>query len=122
MSGRASRIGGLVATLLLAPPAVAWAGSAQALLSIGAVVPARCAVRMPAALEPSAAPSRDTVTMRCTKGALPSAGTLAARAVGPRISRDLVPSGTPAVPRPLAETTRPGPSATSPRLVITVNF
>lgn len=127
MSGRAGRIGALIATLLLASSGVAWAGSSQALLSIGAVVPARCAVRMPGAVEPSAVAaglSREAVTMRCTRGTLPSGGPASARAVGPRISRDLILTATPSpsVPRPLAETTRSGQPAAAPRLVITVNF
>ena len=127
MPGRAGRIGGLVATLLLAPPAVAWGGSSQALLSIGAVVPARCAVGMPGALDPSAVAagvSRESITMRCTRGTLPSGGSADARAVGPRISRDLIlaaPLSTSA-PRPLAETTRSAAPTTAPRPVITVNF
>ena len=127
MPGRAGRVGGLVAMLLLALPAIAWAGSAQARLSIGAVVPARCAVGMPGAVDPGAVAaglSRETVTMRCTRGTLPSGGRAGARAVGPRISRDLILAATPSAsaPRPLAETTRSGPPASAARLVITVNF
>ena len=125
MSGRAGWVGTLIATLLLASAGVAWAGSSQALLSIGAVVPARCAVRVPGALEPSAVAaglSRETVTMRCTRGTLPSGGPASARAVGPRISRDLIATPSPSAPRSLAETTRSGQPAAAPRLVITVNF
>lgn len=125
MPGRAGRIGALVTALLLAPPSVAWAGSSQARLSIGAVVPARCAVRMPGAVDPSAVAagvSRETVTMRCTRGTLPAGGPAGPRAVGPRISRDVILTAAPSAPRPLAETTRSGPPATPPRLVITVNF
>jgi hypothetical protein len=125
MAGRAGRIGRLVATLWLVLPAIAWAGSSQARLSIGAVVPARCAVRMPGALDARAVAaglSRETVTMRCTRGTLPAASPAAARAVEPRISRDLILNAFPAVPRPLAEAGRSGPPATAPRLVITVNF
>ena len=94
-------------------------------LSIGAVVPARCAVRMPGTLDPSAADasvSSQTVTMRCTRGTLPSGSRAGSRAVGPRISRDLVSTTIPLAPRPLADTTRSGPPATASRLVITVNF
>lgn len=125
MRGRAARIGRVVVLLLLALPAIAWAGSSQALLSIGAVVPARCAVRMPGTLDPSAADasvSSQTVTMRCTRGTLPSGSRAGSRAVGPRISRDLVSTTIPLAPRPLADTTRSGPPATASRLVITVNF
>ncbi|HEY7205169.1 MAG TPA: hypothetical protein VIA61_12770 [Methylomirabilota bacterium] len=125
MSGRAGRIGALIATLLLAHSATAWAGASQALLSIGAVVPARCAVRMPGAVEPSAVTAglvREAVSMRCTRGTLPAGGPAGTRAVGPRISRDLVTTATPSAPRPLAESTRSGASAGTPRVVITVNF
>jgi hypothetical protein len=123
MAGGAGRIGGLIATLLLGQAAVAWAGSSQALLTVGAVVPARCAVRMPGSLktsEATASLSRETVAMRCTKGTLPSAGASGPSAVGPRISRDLVLPA--AAPRPLIETGSPGPRMTGPRLVVTVDF
>jgi len=118
--GVAGRVGGLIATLLLVSPALVWAGSAQGLLSVAAVVPARCAVRMPGSLELSAAAAslpRETVTMRCTKGTLPPGGVAGAR--GPRISRHLI-LATPPAPRPLAETSPSGPAG--PRLVVTVNF
>lgn len=116
--GVAGRVGGLIATLLLVSPALVWAGSAQGLLSVAAVVPARCAVRMPGSLELSAAAAslpRETVTMRCTKGTLPPGG----GARGPRISRHLI-LATPPAPRPLAETSPSG--LAGPRLVVTVNF
>jgi hypothetical protein len=131
MAGRAGRVGLLIATLLLALPLPAWAGSSQAALAVGVVVSPRCAVRMPAALIPhevSATPSRESVAMRCTKGALPSGAGSGATAttVGPRITRDLVltaATGPMAAPRPLTETS-PSPTAevVAPRVVITVNF
>jgi len=124
MPGRPGRIGALIAMLLLAPPAATWAGSSQATLSVVAVVPARCAVRMPGSLKMSdlgAGLSRDTVAMRCTKGTLPDGGTSRAGAVGPRVSRDLI-TATSLAPRPLAETAQSGPQMTAPRLVVTVNF
>ena len=125
MPDRAGRVGILVATLLLAPPATVWAGSSQALLGVGAVVPARCAIRTPDSLEMSqlpASPSRGAVAMRCTKGTLPVGGAARAGAVGPRVSRDLVLTGTSTAPRPLAETARSGSLVTTPRLIVTVNF
>jgi hypothetical protein len=119
--GVAGRVGGLIATLLLlASPALVWAGSAQGMLSVAAVVPARCAVRMPGSLELSATATslpRETVTMRCTKGTLPPGGVAGVR--GPRISRHLI-LATPTAPRPLAETAPSG--LAGPRLVVTVNF
>jgi hypothetical protein len=51
MPGRAGRIAGLVATLLLAPAPMARAGSSQGRLGVAAVVPAPCAVRLPGSLE-----------------------------------------------------------------------
>ena len=118
--GVAGRVGGLIATLLLASPALAGAGAAQGLLSVAAVVPARCAVRMPGSLELSAAAAslpHETITMRCTKGTLPPGGVAGAR--GPRISPHLI-LATPTTPRPLAETSPSG--LAGPRLVVTVNF
>lgn len=46
MAGRSGRIGLVVALvgLMLPPTLPAWAGSAQATLTVGVVVPARCAV------------------------------------------------------------------------------
>ncbi len=131
MAGRAGRVGLLIATLLLALPLPAWAGSSQAALAVSVVVSPRCAVRTPAALvstEVSAAPSRESVAMRCTKGALPSSAASGATAttVGPRISRDLVltaATGALAGPQPLTETTSSSSAEVSgPRVVITVNF
>lgn len=131
MAGRAGRVGLLIATLLLALPLPAWAGSSQAALAVSVVVSPRCAVRMPASLIPnevSSTASRESVAMRCTKGALPSGAGSGATAttVGPRITRDLVlTAATPATaaPRPLTET---NPSSRAelavPRVVITVNF
>jgi hypothetical protein len=129
MVGRATRIGLLIVTVLVILPLPVWAGSSQAALAVGVVVPARCAVRMPdslASTEVPVASSRNPVAMRCTKGSLPSAtGTNASPgAVGPRITRDLVAAAAPSVataPRPLSET---GSAAGTdgPRLVITVNF
>lgn len=118
--GVAGRAGRLSATLLLAAPALAWAGSAQGLLSVAAVVPARCAVRMPGSLELSAAAAslpRETVIIRCTKGTLPPGGVAGAR--GPQISRHLILATLP-TPPPLAETSPSG--LAGPRLVVTVNF
>jgi hypothetical protein len=123
MPGRAGRIGFPIAALLLAPVAMAWAGSSQAPLMVGAVVPARCAVTTPESVgvtDAAASLSRPTVAMRCTKGTLPVGGPSRARAVGPRISRDLILTAPAVAPRPLAET---GPSGvTGSRLVVTVNF
>lgn len=131
MVGRAGRVGLLIATLALALPLSAWAGSSQTALAVSVIVSPRCAVRTPASVLPnevSAAPSRESVAMRCTKGALPMSapsGT-AASTVGPRITRDLVltaATGAMAAPRPLAETTSSSVAeVTAPRVVITVNF
>lgn len=131
MAGRAGRVGLLIATLLLALPLPAWAGSSQAALAVSVVVSPRCAVRMPASLIPnevSATPSRESVAMRCTKGALPSGAGSGATAttVGPRITRDLVlvaATGPMAAPRPLTETiSSSATEVAAPRVVITVNF
>ncbi len=127
MGNKVARIGLLAIVLAAALPLPVWAGSSQAALAIGVVVPARCAVRMPdslAATDGIASPSRSTVAMRCTKGTVPAAtgaGTTP-EAARPRITRDLVlsaPPASPGAPRPLAET---GMEAMGPRLVITVNF
>ena len=130
--GGPGRVGLLIATLLLALPLPAWAGSSQAALAVSVVVSPRCAVRMPASLTPneaSATPSRESVAMRCTKGALPSGAGSGATAttVGPRITRDLVltVAATPgiAAPRPLTETrSSSATEVAAPRVVITVNF
>ena len=131
MAGRAERVGLLITTLLLALPLPAWAGSSQAALAVTVVVSPRCAVRTPASLissEVSATPSRESVAMRCTKGALPlsAASSTAATTVGPRITRDLVltaATAAMATPRPLTETSSiSAAEVTAPRVVITVNF
>jgi len=44
MAGRSGRIGLVVALVGLMLPLPAWAGSARATLTVGVVVPARCAV------------------------------------------------------------------------------
>lgn len=113
------RIG--VAAMLLgwALPLPAWAGSAQAALTVAVVVPARCAIRVPGSMtaqDSLAGGTRETIAMRCTKGSLPGAtGQAGGSVAGPRISRDVV-------------TTAPLPGATTvtepagPRMVVTVNF
>jgi len=130
MAGRAGRVGLLIATLL-ALPVPTWAGSSQAALGVSVVVSPRCAVRMPASLIPneiSAGPSRESVAMRCTKGAVPSSAGSGATAttVGPRITRDLVlTAAIPpiAAPRQLTETSSSSAAeVAAPRVVITVNF
>jgi hypothetical protein len=131
MVSRAGRIAMLSGALLAALTMPAWAGSSQAALSVGVVVPARCAVRMPETVAPADLPGagpREAVAMRCTKGALPSGpgGIRTAGAVGPQITRSFVlpATGSPAaVPRPLSETGPiAGPETHGPRMVITVNF
>jgi hypothetical protein len=130
MAGRSARIGVVVALVGLVMPLPAWAGSAQAALTVGVVVPARCAVGVAgslAARDGITAGPRETVAMRCTKGTLPSpTGAAGPSAVGPRITRDLVmTTATPetGIPHPLSETGAPaGTEATGPRLVVTVNF
>jgi len=134
MQGRAGRVAMLSGALLLAAfSAPAWAGSSQAPLSVGVVVPARCAVQMPGtvvAADLPAAGAREAVAMRCTKGALPSGPgrAMAPGAVGPQITRTFLPAGLPAgspvgAPRPLSEAgPNPGAETTGPRMVITVNF
>jgi hypothetical protein len=131
MAGRAGRVGLLIATLLLALPLPASAGSSQAALAVSVVVSPRCAVRMPASLIPTEVapgPSRESVAMRCTKGALPSGtgSSTSATTVDPRITRDLVlTAATPAMPAPRPLTEMSSGSAVEvagPRVVITVNF
>ena len=131
MARRSGRIGLVIALLGLALPLPAWAGSAQASLTVAVVVPARCAVRVPGSMAApdgaTAAGVRETVAMRCTKGSLPSAtGPASPSAVGPRISRDLVLStaAVPAqVPQPMSDAgALPGAEAAGPRMVVTVNF
>lgn len=129
MAGRSGRIGLLVALVGLMP-LPAWAGSAQATLTVGVVVPARCAVRVAGSLATGDAITpgpREAVAMRCTKGSLPSpAGSAGPSAVGPRITRDLVTTATPsaASPSPLSDAASgmDGADAAGPRLVVTVNF
>lgn len=130
MRGLKGRIALLITFLSLALPATAWAGSAQASLTVGVVVPARCALRVAGAL-PSGSPgvgAGEAVVMKCTKGTLPSGDRAIASRVGavdPRITRDIVFTSAPAVastPRPLTDQ---GPAASTdgvPRLVVTVNF
>ena len=130
MAGRGARIGLVIALLGLVLPLPAWAGSAQAALTVAVVVPARCAVRVPgslAAVDGTTSTPRDAVAMRCTKGTLPSAAAPAGpSAVGPRITRDMVmTTATPSTgtPQPLSETSAlAAPEAVGPRLVVTVNF
>ena len=122
MRGRAGRIAMVTGALLAALSAPSWAGSSQAPLSVGVVVPARCVVQMPATMVTGG----ETVAMRCTRGALsPGPGrTMAPGAVGPQITRTLLPAGRPvAAPRPLSEAASiPGAEAGGARMVITVNF
>jgi hypothetical protein len=131
MLGRTGRIVMLSGALLAALPVPAWAGSTQAALSVGVVVPARCAVRMPGTVAPADLPAagpREAVAMRCTKGALPSGpgGVMAPGAVGPQITRSFIlpAAGTPVTaPRPLSETSPTAVAETTgPRMVITINF
>jgi hypothetical protein len=130
MVGRAGRVGLVITLLGLTLPLPAWAGSAQAALTVAVVVPARCAVRITNSLAASdgvMAGSRAAVAMRCTKGSLPSAtGPSSPSAVGPRITRDLATTtATPSTsgPRPLSEAGQvAGTEAAGPRLVVTVNF
>jgi len=92
------------------------------------VVPARCAVRMAGTIVPAELPTagaREAVAMRCTKGALPSgSGSARARgAIGPQITRTLLPATSVAAPQPLSETSPLAAAETGgPRMVITVNF
>jgi hypothetical protein len=129
MAGRAGRVGLAITLLGLMLPLPAWAGSAQATLTVAVVVPARCAVRVAGSLAASdgmVAGSREAVAMRCTKGSLPSStGPSSPSAVGPRITRDLVMTTAPSTssPQPLSETGLvAGTEAAGPRLVVTVNF
>jgi hypothetical protein len=129
MVGRAGRIGLVITMLLLALPLPVWAGSSQAALAVGVVVPARCAVQTPGTLAPSGLAGHaagESVAMRCTKGILPSGIASSANpgTVGPQITRDLVLiSTTPgtSAPRPLTEAAVPVVGEAT-GLVITVNF
>ena len=131
MTGRAAGIGVLVGALLLALPIPSWAGSSQAALAVGVVVPARCAVRVPGTVGSAELPATgagEAVTMRCTKGAVPPGpgGVMASGAVGPQITRRFVPpaaDGAAAAPRPLSETSPTAVAETGGlRMMITVNF
>jgi hypothetical protein len=130
MAGRAGRVGLAITMLGLMLPLPAWAGSAQATLTVAVVVPARCAVRVPGSLAASdgmVAGSREAVAMRGTKGSLPSStGSSSPSAVGPRITRDLVmttAAPSKSSPQPLSETGLVAVTeAAGPRLVVTVNF
>ena len=123
MIDRAGRVAGLVAMLWLALPAPVWAGSSQTALSVGTVVPARCAVRTPGSLAPSdllAVGAGDGVAMRCTKGTLPTGKGAAPSAAGPRITRAMLPASPP-VPH-AATSAAAATEAGGRRMVITVNF
>jgi len=128
MQGRTWRIAMLSGALLAALAIPAWAGSGQAPLAVSVVVPARCAVRMPGTVAPAdllAAGAREAVAMRCTKGALlsTSGSALAPGAIGPQITRTLLPATSVAAPQPLSEASPLAVAETSgPRMVITVNF
>lgn len=130
MAGRAGRVGLAITMLGLMLPLPAWAGSAQATLTVAVVVPARCAVRVAGSLAASdgmVAGSREAVAMRCTKGSLPSSTESSSpSAVGPRITRDLVmttAAPSKSSPQPLSETGLVAATeAAGPRLVVTVNF
>ena len=128
MGSRVGGVGLMLVMLLLALPLPARAGSSQAALAVSVVVSPRCAVRTPASALPSdlsATPSRESIAMRCTKGALPSE-TGAAATVEPRITRDLVLTAATLIssaPRPLTATSASDAAEVSgPRVVITVNF
>lgn len=128
MWGRTGRIAMLSGALLAALWGPAWAGSSQAPLSVGVVVPARCAVQMPETVVTADLPATGTheaVAMRCTKGALPSGPgrALAPGAVGPQITRSFLPAGSQVAPRPLSETAPiAGAETSGASMVITVNF
>jgi hypothetical protein len=130
MRDRIWRIAMLNGALLAALAMPAWAGSAQAPLAVSVVVPARCAVRMAGTIVPAELPTagaREAVAMRCTKGALPSGSgsALARGAIGPQITRTLLPATSVAAPQPLSETSPLAAAETGgPRMVITitVNF
>jgi hypothetical protein len=127
----AGRIAFVTTCLSLVLPGLSWAGSAQATLSVGVVVPARCALRVVGALQ-SAEPSsstREAVVMKCTKGTLPSgdrATPSRAGAADPRVTQHLVPGASPAIasaPQPLSEQGfAASTDGAGPRLIVTVNF
>lgn len=125
MASVASRVGLLVACLSLALPVAAWAGSSQASLAVSVTVPARCALRVAGAV-PTGQAGGQAVTMKCTKGTLPSvdaAGPRRASAAEPRISREIVlgsVSAVPLAPLHVTEQGMTGPASSS--LVVTVNF
>jgi hypothetical protein len=123
------RIGVGAMLLGCALPLPAWAGSAQAALTVAVVVPARCAIRVPGSMTAQdglAGGARETIAMRCTKGSLPGAtGQAGGSVAGPRISRDVVT----AAPVPIASASRQAEAgattvteAAGPRMVVTVNF
>jgi hypothetical protein len=103
--------------LLLTRPVPAGAGSSQAALAVGAVVPAGCAVRTPSRLgssQPPGAGAQDAVAMRCTKGTVRPAG-----------AASVVPAGGSAstAPRPVTERSPiAAAAADEPRMTITINF
>jgi len=124
---RAGWVALLITLLSLALPVSAWAGSSQAILAVGAVVSARCAVRVPSSMTTAAVPGMavlEPVAMRCTKGALPStaAGVSSSTAVAPKITRDLVAEAVVSAPYPLSETGALTTETPGNHLVITVNF
>lgn len=126
MAKRMGRIGVAAMLLALAVPLPAWAGSAQAALTVAVVVPARCAIRVPDSVASPDGTAGGTVAMRCTKGSLPgSTGQVSPSVAGPRISRDLVTTAPlqTASPRPKTEA---APTAMTegagPRMVVTINF
>ena len=122
MTTLVSRVAGsalVVACLGSAIPAVALAGSTQATLAVSVTVPARCALRVAAAV-PAASRDEQTVAMKCTRGTLPPTDASTVRrasAVEPRISREVILTSVPtpaAVPSPRTEQ--------GSTLVVTVNF
>jgi hypothetical protein len=127
MAKRTGRIG--LATLLLGLllPLPAWAGSAQAALTVAVVVPARCAIQVPGSMAAQAGTlgtNHEGVAMRCTKGTLPTSSRQAGpSAAGPRITRDLVTAASLQAPRPQTEAgATTVTEAIGPRVVVTVNF
>ena len=127
MAKRTGRMGLAALLLGLLLPLPAWAGSAQAALTVAVVVPARCAIQVPGSMAAQAGTlgtNREGVAMRCTKGTLPTSnGQAGPSAVGPRITRDLVTAAPLQAPRPQTEAgTTTTTEATGPRMVVTVNF
>jgi len=127
MKHRAGWVALLITLLSLTLPVSAQAGSSQATLAVGAVVSARCAVRVPSSMTAAAVPGMavlEPVAMRCTKGALPSTavGASSPTAVAPKITRDLVAEAVVSTPYPLSETGAATTETPGNHLVITVNF